>query len=159
MERSIGVFSKLIKSKREGGKNASNIIERLAIHNHVNRVLDIAEITHLIQPRQYNDDSYMDIPNDVDGPQLWEPFIPISELNDEQLVEGIPGKKVVKALKRFYARSNYGSYPIALAGNSIILASRLWISSTVYSSCMYRQLKNETSRGNHYVMFSCLDNA
>lgn len=158
MERSIGIFSKLIKSKREGGKNASNIIERLAIHNHVNCVLNIEETIHLIRPRQYTDSSYMNLPDDIDGPQLWEPFFPIIELNDEQLVEGVPGQKFIKAIKRYYSRSNYSNQLVDLTTNSITLASRLWLSSTVYSSCMYRRLKKETSRGNQYVMFSCMDN-
>lgn len=158
MERSIGVFSKLIKSKREGGKNASNIIERLAIYNHVNCVLNIEKLVSLITPRQYTDASYMDHPNDVNGLQLWEPFLPIFELNDELLVEGVPGKRIKKAIKRFYTRSK--SQPISTTtANSIVLASRLWASSTVYSSCMYRRLKKETSRGNQYIMFSCSDNA
>ncbi len=101
----------------------------------------------------------MNIPDDANGPQLWELFIPISELNDDQLVEGIPGKKIVKAIKRFYTRLNNQRLPINIPSTSITLVSRLLVSSTVYSSCMYRRLKKETSRGNQYIMFSCLDNA
>lgn len=156
MERAIGVFSKLINSKREGGKNASNIIERLAIQNYLNCILNLEELIDVIKPKPYAETSYINHPSDLVGVQLWEPFFRVI-LNNQSTVEGIEGRTLIKALKKFYLRSGIGS--IDLANNTIILAARFWNDCTVYSSCMYRRLKKETSRGNQYVMFYCSDTA
>lgn len=158
MERSIGVFSKLIKSKRDGGKNASNLIVRFGMHNHINSVLSIDQLTNIIKTRPYSSSSYMNLPQDRDGPQLWEPFNTIT-LNNSVSIEDVNGEKIIKALIKYIFRSSTVKLkPSDLNGVNITLASRLWLNSTVISSSQYRRFKNETGRGNHHVMFSCSDN-
>ncbi|OAD68523.1 hypothetical protein PHYBLDRAFT_172950 [Phycomyces blakesleeanus NRRL 1555(-)] len=153
MERVIGVFSKLIKSKCKGGRNASFLVERFTLHNYVNTAISIQNEIDLIQPKPYGRESHMHLPNDFSGAQLWEPFHRFAHLNDD-LVEGVSGPSVKDALTRYYQRtsglmiSNIGDFTIVVAG-------RLWMNPTVYSSCMYQQRRNERSRGNHYMMFTC----
>ncbi|OAD67251.1 hypothetical protein PHYBLDRAFT_63754 [Phycomyces blakesleeanus NRRL 1555(-)] len=154
IERVIGVFSKLIKSKCKGCCNASFLVERFTLHNYINTAISIQNEIDLIQPKPYGRESYMDLPNDFSGAQLWEPFHRFAHLNDD-LVEGVSSPSVKDALTRYYQRtsglmiSNIGDFTIVVAG-------RLWMNSTMYSSCIYQQRRNERSRGNHYVMFTCL---
>lgn len=154
MERSIGVFSKLIKSKKDGGKNASNLIERLGMFNHINLVLPIREAANIINTRSYSSKSYINHPQDPSGPQLWEPFIE-TNLDNEISVESINGEKIIKALKRYYLRSNTDTRSLNPSQLKITLSSRLLLNSTVFSSSIFRNYKKETSRGNHHIMFSC----
>ena len=157
MERTIGVFSKLIKSKRSGGKNASNLIERLGLLSYINSVLDIESLVDLIKPASYSTNSYMNHPEDRNGPQLWEPFSTVI-LNAGSTVEGVSGGRFIKAVKRYYLRSNAAVGSVDFNNLEITLASRLWKNSTIFSSSRYRHIRNETSRGNHHVFFSALDN-
>ncbi|OAD70072.1 hypothetical protein PHYBLDRAFT_73877 [Phycomyces blakesleeanus NRRL 1555(-)] len=153
MERVIGVFSKLIKSKSKGGRNASFLVERFAIHNYTSTAISICDEINLIRPKPYGRESYMDLPNDPSGAQLWEPFHQFVNLNDDS-VEGVGGPSVKEALLKYYQRTT-GLTGHKFGDSVVVVAARLWMDSTVYSSCMYRRKKNETSRGNHYVMFTC----
>ncbi|OAD65390.1 hypothetical protein PHYBLDRAFT_176157 [Phycomyces blakesleeanus NRRL 1555(-)] len=153
MERVIGIFLKLIKSKSKGGQNASFLVERFAIHNYTSTAISICDEINLIWPKPYGRESYMDLPNDPSGAQLWEPFHQFVNLNDDS-VEGVGGPSVKEALLKYYQRTT------DLTGHEfgdsvVVVAARLWMDSTVYSSCMYQRKKNKTSRSNHYVMFTC----
>ncbi|OAD75362.1 C2H2-type zinc finger transcription factor [Phycomyces blakesleeanus NRRL 1555(-)] len=153
MERVIGDFSKLIKSKSKGGQNASFLVERFAIHNYTSMAISICDEINLIWPKPYGRESYMDLPNDPSSAQLWEPFHQFVNLNDD-LVEGVGGPSVKEALLKYYRRTT-GLTGHEFGDSVVVVAARLWMDSTVYSSCMYRRKKNETSHGNHYVMFTC----
>ncbi|OAD80841.1 C2H2-type zinc finger transcription factor [Phycomyces blakesleeanus NRRL 1555(-)] len=153
MERVIGIFSKLIKSKSKGGRNASFLVERFAIHNYTSTAISICDEINLIRPKPYGRESYMNLPNDPSGAQLWEPFHQFVNLNDD-LVEGVGGPSVKEALLKYYWRTT-GLTGHEFGDSVVIVAARLWMDLTVYSSCMYRRKKNETSHGNHYVMFTC----
>ncbi|OAD76898.1 hypothetical protein PHYBLDRAFT_165396 [Phycomyces blakesleeanus NRRL 1555(-)] len=153
MERVIGVFSKLIKSKSKGGRNASFLVELFVIHNYTSTAISICDEINLIRPKPYGRESYMDLPNDPSGAQLWEPFHQFVNLNDDS-VEGVGGPSVKEALLKYYRRTT-GLTGHEFGDSVIVVAARLWMDSTVYSSCMYRRKKNETSCGNHYVMFTC----
>ncbi|OAD81231.1 hypothetical protein PHYBLDRAFT_73842 [Phycomyces blakesleeanus NRRL 1555(-)] len=153
MERVIGVFSKLIKSKSKGGRNASFLVERFAIHNCTSTAISICDETNLIRPKPYGRESYMDLPNNPSGAQLWEPFHQFVNLNDD-LVEGVNGPSMKEALLKYYRRTT-GLTGHEFGDSVVVVAAHLWMDSTVYSSCMYRRKKNETSHGNHYVMFTC----
>ncbi|OAD66599.1 C2H2-type zinc finger transcription factor [Phycomyces blakesleeanus NRRL 1555(-)] len=153
MERVIGVFSKLIKSKSKGSRNASFLVERFAIHNYISTAISICDEINLIRPKPYGRESYMDLPNDPSGAQLWEPFHQFVNLNDDS-VEGVGSPSVKEALLKYYQRTT-GLTGHEFGDSVVVVAARLWMDSTVYSSCMYRRKKNETSRGNHYVMFTC----
>ncbi|OAD80872.1 hypothetical protein PHYBLDRAFT_138425 [Phycomyces blakesleeanus NRRL 1555(-)] len=143
MERVIGVFSKLIKSKSKGGRNASFLVERFAIHNYTSTAISICDEINLIQPKPYGRESYMDLPNDPSGAQLWEPFHQFVNLNND-LVEGVGGPSVKEALLKYYWRTT-GLTGHEFGDSVVVVVARLWMDLT----------KNETSRGNHYVMFTC----
>ncbi|KAG2200369.1 hypothetical protein INT47_002283 [Mucor saturninus] len=139
MERVIGVYSKLIKSRRMGGRNASMLIKRFAIRNFINGIIEI----DLIVPA---------------GPACMmgsfrAPFGGNASL-DGKLIEGIRCGRVKDALSRYYKRSS-GLHATTFFGDSeIAIASRAWINNNVYSSSMYRRRRNEMSRRKHYVMFT-----
>ena len=153
MERVIGVYSNLIKSKRKGGRNASSLVERFAIHNYINTIVNVQNEINLIRPQAYGEESFMNLAGDHTGAQLWEPFDRTVDLNYDSL-EGVSGNKIKEVLIKYYQRSS-GLNVADVTDSTIIVAARLWRDSTVYSSIMYRRRKNETSRGNHYVMFTC----
>ncbi|OAD67120.1 hypothetical protein PHYBLDRAFT_174504 [Phycomyces blakesleeanus NRRL 1555(-)] len=90
MERVIGVFLKLIKSKSKGGQNASFLVEQFVIHNYTSMAISICDEVNLIWPKPYGRESYMDLPNDPSSAQLWESFHQFINLNDD-LVEGVGG--------------------------------------------------------------------
>ncbi|OAD72690.1 C2H2-type zinc finger transcription factor [Phycomyces blakesleeanus NRRL 1555(-)] len=153
MERVIGIFSKLIKSKSKGGRNTSFLVERFAIHNYTSMAISICDEINLIWPKPYGRESYMDLPNDPSGAQLWEPFHQFVNLNNDS-VEGVGGPSVKEALLKYYRRTT-GLTGHEFGDSVVVVAARLWMDSTVYSSCMYRRKKNKTSHGNHYMMFTC----
>ncbi|OAD71933.1 hypothetical protein PHYBLDRAFT_169846 [Phycomyces blakesleeanus NRRL 1555(-)] len=153
MERVIGIFSKLIKSKSKGGRNASFLVEQFAIHNYTSMAISICDEVNLIRPKPYGRESYMDLPNDPSDAQLWEPFHQFVNLNDD-LVEGVGGPSVKEALLIYYRRTT-GLTSHEFGDSVVVVAARLWMNSTVYSPCMYQRKKNKTSCGNHYVMFTC----
>ncbi|OAD77052.1 C2H2-type zinc finger transcription factor [Phycomyces blakesleeanus NRRL 1555(-)] len=153
MERVIGVFSKLIKFKSKGGQNASFLIKRFAIHNYTSMAISICDEVNLTRPKLYGRESYMDLPNDSSGVQLWEPFHQFANLNDDS-VEGVGGPSVKEALLKYYQRTT-GLTSHEFGDSVVVVAARLWMNSTIYSSCMYQRKKNKTSRSNHYVMFTC----
>ncbi|OAD74319.1 C2H2-type zinc finger transcription factor [Phycomyces blakesleeanus NRRL 1555(-)] len=115
--------------------------------------ISICDEINLIRPKPYGRESYMDLPNDPSGVQLWEPFHQFVNLNNDS-VEGVGSPSVKEALLKYYQRTT-GLTGHEFGDSVVVVAARLWMDSTVYSSCMYRRKKNETSRGNHYVMFTC----
>ncbi|OAD68465.1 hypothetical protein PHYBLDRAFT_173457 [Phycomyces blakesleeanus NRRL 1555(-)] len=104
MERVIGVFSKLINSKSKGDQNASFLVEQFAIHNYTSMAISICDEINLIWPKPYGRESYMDLPNDPSGAQLWEPFHQFVNLNDDS-VEGVGSPSVKEALLKYYRRT------------------------------------------------------
>ena len=152
MERSIGFFSKRINSKVKPGQHASNLVERIAVQSFVEMTVDVQEQLQTIQTRPYSNDSYINNPNDTSGAQLWEPFR-VVDLNQEAGIEGVEAVVLEIALKRYYTRLTGESVSV-IASSECTISARLWEQSTVYSSCMYRRIKKETSRGNHYIKFN-----
>ena len=54
MERTIGRYKKLIKSKVDAGANAGNVLERFTIYGYVNSLnINIMESLNLLEPKQY----------------------------------------------------------------------------------------------------------
>ncbi|OAD74819.1 hypothetical protein PHYBLDRAFT_61130 [Phycomyces blakesleeanus NRRL 1555(-)] len=104
IERVIGVFSKLIKSKSKGGQNASFLVKQFAIHNYTSTAISICDEVNLIRPKPYGRESYMDLPNDPSGAQLWELFHQLVNLNDDS-VEGVGSPSVKEALSKYYQRT------------------------------------------------------
>ncbi|KAG2211938.1 hypothetical protein INT47_004625 [Mucor saturninus] len=123
MERVIGVYSKLIESRRMGGRNASMLIERFAIRNFINGIIDITREIDLIAPARPGDIDFMDLPDSLDDVQLWAPFGGNASL-DGELIEGIRYGRVKDALSRYYRRSSglnaatFGDFEIAIASRA-----------------------------------------
>ena len=68
-------------------------------------------------------------------------------------VEGVDVAAVLSGLKKCYTRAT-GSHVININRMDIKTSARLWRGSSIFSSAMYRRVKNEFSRGNHYIMFT-----
>lgn len=154
LERTIGKFGRLINAKRQCGINASNVVERIAVHNLVSTVVNVEEEIDLIVPRPYTEDTYFNNPDEPNGPQLWVPFTEtvsnLSAAGPNETLESVPSTKILNALNRYYVRDRNVSN---LHNSSIQVAGRLWKDSNIIASAMYRRINRETSRGNHYVMF------
>ncbi|OAD71059.1 hypothetical protein PHYBLDRAFT_148277 [Phycomyces blakesleeanus NRRL 1555(-)] len=116
MERVIGVFFKLIKSKCKGSRNASFLVERFALHNYINTAIRIQNEIDLIQLKPYGRESYMDLPNDPS--------------------EGVSSPSVKDALTRYYQQT-LGLMISDIDDSTIVVAGRLWMNLTIHSSCMY----------------------
>ena len=147
MERSIQKLKKMIKSKVKAGSNASNIVERNVLYTFTRALLKQSDRRDLTDFRV--------LPNDEDnnGPQLWEPFANRNIDESSEMIEGVEKKKILKALRRHYSRLGFGRVIDEEIDEKIECAARLWKNSWVFSSLMYRRIRREESRGNHYVMF------
>ncbi|OAD75291.1 hypothetical protein PHYBLDRAFT_64218 [Phycomyces blakesleeanus NRRL 1555(-)] len=154
MERTIGRYSKLIKSRVFSGKNARNLVERLAIRGYLNCAFNIEQQLDLIKPYRTSLDNYLELP--LPSPhnqnhQLWSPFesIPyIKEFTD------LP--TFTKELQIYYTKSNSHSTDPQYTMNTIKIAACALISSHVYGSEMYRRKRSEFQRGNHYIQFHAI---
>lgn len=151
MERTIGKYSRLIKSTVFSGKNAGNIVERLATRSIVNFSLDITRLLDIIQPNRTSLDDYLELPessmHNMDH-QLWSPFSSANIASDTP-IESVPAKVVKKELAKYYTRSASCS----LNNTHIDISARALLESHVYGSIMYRRIRHENRRGNHYILF------
>lgn len=69
MERAIGKYNKLVKSKSSVGENAANVLLRLTTRSYIcNFPWSLPEVVSLILPRSYNDASFEQHP--IDSIQL-----------------------------------------------------------------------------------------
>lgn len=153
MERTIGRYSRLIKSKVFAGKNAGNLIEKISLRNSVNLALDMEKELDLIGPKKTSLDDYYELPSsskfNLDH-QLWSPFA-TSNLSHEVEIESVSSKIISKELVKYYSRSSSSASSLFIT--KIDISARALINNHVYSSIMYRRVKREFRRGNHYVLF------
>lgn len=153
MERAIGRYKKLIKSKSNVGANAGNVLVRLANRSFVkNLPWSIVDATNLLLSQPYSDGSYRNHPSNTS--QLWEPFYeyPLSALPFE-----IDSHKMIKALKLFYMRSiSTINNQSSITPDTIFVAGRAWYSNKVYQSRLYADEINEYRRGNCFVMLHAM---
>lgn len=156
MERMIGQYKKLIKSKVDAGINAGNILDKFMLYNYIaNLDMNIKEKIRLIQPKQYNADTYYSLdPEDPQSPQLWS--APLLKHSLSHLPCSVSSVKFLTALSRFYKRVISDNATPISQSEDLLIAGRCWYSNVVYSSLLYRNYKNERRRGNHYIMFSVL---
>ncbi|KAL0582365.1 hypothetical protein ABG067_007792, partial [Albugo candida] len=156
MERTIGRYSKLIKSRVRSGKNAGKVVERLSITGFLNHALAVKDILDVIQSNKTSLDDYMELSSssvsNINNHQLWSPFSVVESELQKQLLEQ---KTFEKELQKYYTRCiSSTAQPVQIKNIvDIVIAGRSLIFSQVYSSEMYRIKRGERSRGNHYVMF------
>lgn len=153
MERTIGRYSKLIKSKVFSGKNAGNIVERLAVRNSLNFSVDISEELETIQPKRTSLDDFYELSSSSKfnyDHQLWSPF-KSEDLSNGGFIESVSVDIIKKELKKYYSRSKSSSS--SLVSTKIDISARALLDSHVYSSIMYRRMRREYRRGNHFILF------
>lgn len=155
MERTIGEYKKLIKSKVDAGANAGNILERLTLYNYVHSLdFDLDDTIGLLQPRMYNSSSYISLdPYDALSSQLWSP---INEYSLSKLPCDVTNLQFETALARFYNRTRDLQESPLLMSESLKIAGRCWFDNVIYSSLLYKTHIREKRRGNHYIMFNVL---
>lgn len=159
LERTIGRYSKLIKSKVDSGTNAGNLVERISILNHIHSSIDFKSTLNLKTKRPYSENSYIDFPSKKTVlPQLWSPIKTEFDLNsinnNYSLFLGIPITNTIikNSLCRYYKRTLPGSIK-QLDSSKITIAGRALIKTTLYSSVFRRHQINEFRRGNHHILF------
>lgn len=154
MERTIGRYKKLIKSKVSAGVNAGNILERFTIYGHVKSLnIDMRETLNLMGPKKYTTESFISLdPHDKTAPQLWSP---LCQYPPSSLPCGVSAIQITNALKKFYQRVYSVTYrPTSSNSNIFNVAGRAWFNDIVYTSTLYKEHINERRRGNNYVMFA-----
>jgi hypothetical protein len=152
LERCIGQFKKLIKSKSDPGANAANVMDRILLFNMFSQCggMDREDIP-VIQPRSYKDASFLDNrSNPRITTQLWQPiqsffFTDYPSLN-------ITSDHFNAALKHYYKRSKISFTP--LTNEPFQPSLQVWFDEHhIYGSELHRIKKNETRRSNHYIFF------
>jgi hypothetical protein len=155
MERSIGKYKRLIRSKVNAGANAGNILERSTIRNHLNnQSWDVETEIELLTHRKYGDTTFKDKPSgDFGDPQLWAPF---KDCSLDSLPVGVHERLFKKALLNYYRRTQYNGASIIGIGpsESVSVAGRAWAYNKVYTSTIYKNHISEHRRGNNYIMFT-----
>lgn len=162
LERTIGKFSKLIKSRKDSGVNAGNVIERIATRQYVRFAIDSEKKVNLITKKPYSSNTVIDGPPDsLESHELWSPILRdfnlISARNDYSSFLGvnITNRIILEALKGFYIRAlprpSYKSLDLIVE-----IAGRALIGSTLFSSVFSRHYQNQYGRGNHHIMFNSL---
>jgi hypothetical protein len=155
MERSIGKYKKLIKSKVNAGANAGNILERLTTRNHINsQSWSVHNELDLLTPRSYAEKSFKNNPSgEANDPQLWEPFQNCLVIS---LPVGVDSRLFSKALLKYYRRTEpNGASIVGIASlDSLYIAGRAWAYNNVYTSTLYKDHISEHRRGNNYIMFT-----
>lgn len=156
MERTIGRYSKLIKSRVAAGKNAGNLVERLSMRSYFNLAVNIHDLLDTIQPKHRSLDDFIELP--LSSPfncnhQLWSSFVTHS-LSSSSFIESVSPNIIITQLKNFYNRSVPGRFQhITIINDTIKIAARALINNHLFSSCMYRRIRSENRRGNQYVLF------
>lgn len=153
MERTIGRYKKLIKSKVDAGANAGNVMERFAIYSHVNSLnIDIREALNLLEPKQYTENTFLSLdPNDNTTPQLWSP---ISQHPISSLPSSVSPAKFQTALVKYHQKfSTTVDLSPFFNNTTFTIAGRAWYNNYTYTSTLYKDHINETRRGNNFVMF------
>lgn len=154
MERTIGQYKKLIKSKVSVGANAGNILERVTLYNYIfSSNINVKEKINLLTPRKYDTSSFIPLDaNDKTSAQLWE--APLVSAYPSALPCDVTRLKFVVALRRFYERINIPSTSMNYDG--LTVAGRCWFEEKIYVSRLYREHIGERRRGNHYIMLKML---
>lgn len=153
MERSIGLYKKLIRSKVDSGTNAGNILQRFSFYNHVNNLgIDVEKELNLMGPRAYKTDTYLSLdPEDNDSPQLWSS--PIAFFPTTKLPCQVTHSKFENALRRFYSRTSGIQFCASSEDILLRIAGRCWFRDNVYTSQLYSTHINEHRRGNNFIKF------
>ena len=154
MERTIGRYKKLIKSKVDAGANAGNVLERFTIYGYVNSLnINIMESLNLLEPKQYTKNKFISLDESDDNtPQLWSPIAHFSPLSlPYNITPRVFNDALIKAIQKFYIAS---AAAISLNNSSVTVAGRAWYNDFIYTSTMYKEHINEYRRGNNYVMFN-----
>lgn len=153
MERTIGLYKKLIKSKVDSGTNAGNILQRFAFYNHINILgVDVEKELNLMTPRAYKTDTFVSLDaEDSESPQLWSS--PIGYFGVSKLPCQVTASKLHTALTSFYRRTCGRQSSFPAQDISLRIAGRCWFQDHVYSSRLYAAHINEHRRGNNYIKF------
>lgn len=151
MERTIKLFTNLIKSTSHTGVNASNILRRQSNQNKM-AVRQLLEVQFPSRPAQVGD--YETSPS---GLQVWKPSRSVSLLGDgdEDICFGTTRSRLIAGLKSYYTRLS-GERVISLEMADIELFGRAWRDSFVYSSTMNRRIKNLQTRADNVVLFEVM---
>ena len=155
MERTIGRYKKMIKSKVDASANAGNVLERFTIYGYVNSLnVDIIKSLDLLEPKQYTTNSFISLDqHDKTAPQLWSP---LSQHQLSSLPLGVSMLQMTTAVKKLYRRiySMPDDMSISVDDATINVAGRAWFNNYTYTSTLYKDHINERRRGNNYVMFA-----
>lgn len=157
MERTIGRFKKLIKSKAKAGENAGNILNRFILYGYIKNLgINVEEALELIKPRPYTSNTYISLdPEDSDSPQLWSP---LKECDSSSFPCNVTKVLFFQALSKFYSKigSTNATMSILCEDPIILTAGRAWAYNTVYTSELYKSHISEYRRGNNHIMFQAI---
>lgn len=154
MERTIGRYKKLIKSKVDAGANAGNVLDRFALYGYVNSLnMNLKESLNLLAPKAYTTDTFISLlSDDPSADQLWSPLL---KQRLSTLPCNVSNLQFVNALQKFYQRvfSSTGNFSV-LHNSTVSIAGRAWSNGFVYTSTLYKLHIKESRRGNNYIMFA-----
>lgn len=124
----------------------------LATRNSIKIAIDIQEELNTIEPKKTSLHDFYELPSSSQfncDHQLWSPFV-TANISEDTPIESVPSKTIEIELKKYYSRS---STTTSLYSNIIHISARALLNSHVYSSIMYRRVKQEIRRGNHFILF------
>ena len=154
MERTIGRYKKLIRSKVDAGANAGNILVRFTLLNYINRLsVNRREALNLREPKPYTSNTFESLDtNDPSSAQLWSP---IKDIPVFMLPCDVSYTNFKDSLSKFLERLYSTRQKLYIPTDSIVkIAGRAWFNDVLYTSKLYQQHIKEYRRGNYYVVFN-----
>lgn len=154
MERTIGRYKKMIKSKVSAGANAGNVLERFAVYGYVKSSnINLRKTLNLLEPKKRTVNDFVSInPDDETAPELWSPLF---QCYLSGLPCGVSNRQFNDAIKKFCRRVFSVSYEPVNTNNIVVNgAGRAWFNDIVYTSTFYKEHIKERRRGNNFVMFA-----
>ena len=128
LERTIGTFSRLTRSKTNPGANIGNVLVRLAALDHVERVQP-----SMIERPTYNDNAFLSMTREAGSPQLWLPMHTLALSTMIDPICDIHPRDLNRVLKNFWLRAGYGTQE---PDDCVLIGGRLWKDSTVFRSTL-----------------------
>jgi hypothetical protein len=158
LERAIGQYSKMIRSRSRPGAQVSNVMHKISAIRYVQRT-----VPAMRKQPPLDSNTFLAAQAGPSAPQIWTPFTPGS-FDGPFTLAGIQLQDLLRVVKQFWLRASrlFDNAESALAGDmplrwqdltldtvNFMVAGRLWKDSMVFQSLHYQAPNMQ--RANHFV--------
>lgn len=158
LERAIGQYSKMIRSRSRPGAQASNVMYKISAIRYAQRT-----VPAMRKQASLDSSMFLDAQTGPSAPQIWTPFT-TGSFDGLFTFAGIQHQSLLRVIKQFWLRASrlfddaeralVGEMPLrwqdlTLDTANFMVADRLWKDSIVFQSLHYQA--PTVQRANHFV--------